>query len=82
MNAARPFTSERIYPISLCAKFMEGMDPLFVPGFQRNFPTHSTVVMLNANVQWKTLQEMLLAAQRAKDDYMNVQRTAREAVGL
>ncbi len=25
---------------------------------------------------------MLLAAQRAKDDYMNVQRTAREAVGL
>ena len=40
------------------------------------------VIMLNANVQWKTLQEMLLAAQRAKDDYTNVQRTARETVGL
>jgi hypothetical protein len=38
--------------------------------------------MLNSNVQRKTLQEMLLAAQRAKDDYTNVQRTAREAVGL
>jgi hypothetical protein len=33
-------------------------------------------------MQRKTLQEMLLAAQRAKDDYTNVQRTAREAIGL
>jgi hypothetical protein len=78
MNADRPFTSERHYPISLCAKFMEGMDPRLVPGFQRNFPKHSTVVMLNADIQRKTLQEMLLAAQRAKEDYTNVQRTARE----
>ena len=38
MNAARPFTSERNYPISLCAKFIEGMDPRLLPGFQRNFP--------------------------------------------
>jgi hypothetical protein len=82
MNAARPFTSDRNYPISLCAKFMEGMDPRLVPGFQRNFPKHSIVVMLRADMQRKTLQEMLLAAQRAEDDYMNVQRTAREAVGL
>ncbi len=38
--------------------------------------------MLNANVQRKTLQEMLLAAQQAADDYTTVQRTAREAVGI
>ena len=44
--------------------------------------THSMVVMLNSNVQQKILQEMLLAAQQAKDNYTNVQRTAREAVGL
>jgi hypothetical protein len=51
MNVDRPFTSERHYPISLCAKFMEGMDPRLVPGFQRNFPKHSTIVMLNADIQ-------------------------------
>ncbi len=43
MNAARPFTSERHFPISLCAKFIEGMDPRLLPGFQRNFPQHSNV---------------------------------------
>jgi hypothetical protein len=82
MNAARPFTSERIYPISMCAKFMEGMDPRLVPGFRRSFPKHSNVVVLNADIQRKTLQKMLLAAQRAEDDNTNVQRTARKVVGL
>jgi hypothetical protein len=82
MNAARPFTSERDYPISLCAKFMEGMDPRLVTGFRRNFPQHSIVVMLRADMQRKTLHDMLLAAQRAEDVYTNVQRTAREAIGL
>jgi hypothetical protein len=38
--------------------------------------------MLRADTQRTTLQEMLQAAQRAEDDYMNVQNTAREAVGL
>jgi hypothetical protein len=82
IKAARPFNSERNYPISLCAKFIEGMDPRLLPGFRRNFPKHSTFVMLRADTQRTTLQEMLQAAQRAKDDYMNVQKTAREAVGL
>ena len=63
MNPARPFTAEQVYPISLCAKFMEGMDPRLIPGFRRNFPTHSTVVMLRADIQRKKLQEMLVAAQ-------------------
>ena len=82
MNAARPFTSEWDYPISLCAKFTEDMDPRLVPGFRRNFPQHGIVVMLRANMQRKTLQDMLLAAQRAEDHYTNFQRTAREAIGL
>jgi hypothetical protein len=82
MNAARPFTTEIFYPISLCTKFMEGMDPRLFAGFRRNFPTHSTVEMLHADIQRKKLQEMLVAAQRAKDDLASVQRAAREAVGL
>ena len=82
MNAARPFTSEQEFLISLCAKFIEGMDPHLLPGFRRNFPNHSHVVALRAEIQRKTLQEMLKAAQRAEEDYTNVQRTAREAIGL
>ena len=82
MNAARPFTLEQHFPISLCANFIEGMDPRLLPGFRRNFPHHSNVVMLRADIQRKTLQEMLQADQRAKEDYTNVQLTAREAIGL
>ena len=74
MNAARPFTTERFYPISLCTKFMEGIDPSLVPGFRRNFPKHSTVMMLHADIQRKTLTEMLVAAQRAKDDIASLDR--------
>ena len=82
MNAARPFTTERFYPISLCAKFIEGLDPRLVPGFRRNFTKHSTAVMLCADIQRKTLQDMLVAAKRAKDDCKSVQQATREAVGL
>ena len=73
---ARPFTTERFYPISLCAKFMEGMDPRLVPGFRirRNFPKHSTVVILRADIQRNTLTEMLVAAQRAKEDIASLDR--------
>jgi hypothetical protein len=58
------------------------MDPRLLPGFQRNFPKHNIAVMLRADIQRKTLQEMLLAAQRAEEDYLNVQCTTRGAVGL
>jgi hypothetical protein len=55
---------------------------LIVPGFRRNYPKHSIVVMLREDIQQKTLQEMLIAAKRDKDDYASVQSVAREAVGL
>ena len=58
---------KRFHPISLCVKFMEGIDPRLVPGFRRNFPKHGTLVMLAADIQRKTLTEILVAAQRAKD---------------
>ena len=47
-----------------------------------NFPKHSTIVMLRADMQRKTLQEMLVAAKQAKDDYATVQSAAREEVFL
>jgi hypothetical protein len=82
MSAARPFTNQRDFPISVCAKFMEGLNNRLVTGFWKNFPSHSIVQPLNATHQRKTLQEMLQAAQQAKDDLVAVQCIAREAVGL
>jgi hypothetical protein len=82
MSAARPFTNQRDFPISVCAKFIDGLDSRLLTGFRRFFPGYSNVQSLNATHQRKVLQEMLQAAQQAEDDLASVQRVAREAVGL
>jgi hypothetical protein len=82
MSAARPFTNQRDFPISVCAKFIEGMDSRRLTGFRRLFPQHSVVQSLNGTHQPKVLQEMLQAAQQAEDTLVSVQRVTREAVGL
>ncbi len=51
MSAARPFTNQRDYPISVCAKFMKGLDSRLLTGFCRLFPQHSVVQSLNATHQ-------------------------------
>ena len=82
LNASRPFTSQREYPVSVCSRFVSGLDPRLLTAFRRNFPKHSDVQPLDAAHQRKVLQEMLKAAQSAEDDLIATQRIAREAVGL
>ncbi len=82
MSAARPFTNQRDFPISLCTKFMEGLDQRLITGFHQNIPQHSVIQPLDATHQQKILQEMLQAAQQAEEDNGSVQQAAREAVGL
>ncbi len=82
MSVARPFMNQRDFPISVCAKFIEGMDSRLLTGFRRLFLQHSVVQSFNATHQEKVLQEMLQAAQQAEDNLVSVQRIAREAVGL
>jgi glycine cleavage system regulatory protein len=82
MSASRPYPSQCDYPVSVCACFQDGLDPHLVTGFCRLFPQHSTVQSLNATHQRKTLQEMLQAAQHAKDGFLTVTCVACEAVGL
>jgi hypothetical protein len=82
MNASRPFSSQREYPISVCARFINGLDPCLLTGFCRNFPNHSVVQPLDAAHQQNVLQEILQAAQTAKDDFLMITRVSREAVGL
>ncbi len=82
MGAARPFSSQRNFPVSMCARFQEGLDPRHQTGFCWYFPQHSIVQLLNVTHQRKTLQAMLQAAQQAEDDLHAVQRVAREVVGM
>ncbi len=82
MGAAHPFSSQWDFPVSVCTKFQDGLDPRLLTGFWRYFPAHSIVQLLNATHQRKTLQSMLQAAQQAEDDLHVVQRVAREAVGM
>ena len=82
MSASRPFSSQREYPVSVCARFIDGLDPRLLTGFRRNYPNHSVVQSLNAAHQRKVLQEMLQAAQIAEDDFLMITRVSREAVGL
>jgi hypothetical protein len=82
MSASRPFSSQQEYPVSVCACFIDGLDPHLLTGFRRNFPNHSVVQPLNAAHQRKVLQEMLQAAQIAEDDFLMITWVSREAVGL
>jgi hypothetical protein len=82
MNALQPFSSQRKFPISVCQKFQDSLDPRLITGFCRFFQDHSVVQPLALMHQRKTLQQMLLAAQQAEDKYALTQRIAREAIGL
>jgi hypothetical protein len=82
MNALRPFSSQREFPISVCQKFQDGLDPRLTTGFRRFFPDHSVIQLLNSTHQRKTPQQMLQAAQQEEDNYGSTQRIAREAIGL
>jgi hypothetical protein len=59
MNALRPFSSQREFPISVCQKFQDGLDPRLITGFRRFFPDHSVIRLLVATHQRKILQQML-----------------------
>ncbi len=82
MGTARPFSSHQDFPVSVCAKFQDGLDPRLQTGYRRYFLQHSVVQSLNATHQRKTLQAMLQAAQQAEDNLHAVQHVARQAVGL
>ncbi len=82
MGAAWPFSSHGEFPVSVCTRFQEGLNPHLQTGFRWYFPQHSVVQLLNATHQQKTLQSMLQAAQQAEDNLHAVQRVGREAVGM
>ncbi len=82
MSASCLFSSQRDYPISVCAHFQDDLDPRLITGFCHLFPQHSTLQCLNTAHQLKTLQGKLQAAQQAEDDFLTVTHVACEATSL
>jgi len=62
MNSSRTFSSQREFPISVCQKFQDGLDPRLITGFRRFFSDHSVMQSLALMHQRKILQQMLSAA--------------------
>ncbi len=81
MNAARPFATEQTYAISVCDRFIQGLDRRLLPCFRRMYPAHSTVHNLNSAYQRQQLPVILAAAQAAKDEVKGVQDIARGLLG-
>jgi hypothetical protein len=50
MGAARPFSNQRNFSMSVCAWFQEGLDPCLQTGLRWYFPQHSVVQLLNATL--------------------------------
>jgi hypothetical protein len=81
MNALRPFATEQMYAISVCDRFIQGLDRRLLPCFRRLYPAHSTIHNLNGAYQRQQLPTILVAAQAAKDKVKGVQDIARGLLG-
>jgi hypothetical protein len=81
MNALRPFTTEKTYAISVCDRFIQGLDRRLLPCFRCMYPMHSTIHNLDGAYQRQQLPVILAAAQAAKDEVKGVQDIARGLLG-
>ena len=81
MNAARPFATEQTYAISVCDRFIQGLDRRLLSCFRRMYPAHSTVHNMNGAYQRQQLPVILAAAQAAEDEVKGVQDIARGLLG-
>jgi hypothetical protein len=82
MSAAHPFSTQQSFPVSVCQRFMDGLDPRLLTGFHHCFPDHSIVQALEGFHQRRTLQLMLKATQQAEDNFTLTQHIACNAIGL
>ena len=79
--AMRPFVSARIFPVSVCNKFMQGLDPRILSYFEGFYPAHNDFHELTGQVQRDKLHLIYLAAIQAENAYNVTTAAARDAVG-
>ncbi len=77
MSTACPFSSQQEFPVSVCQRFMNGLNLHLMTGFCRSFPNHSVLQQFNALHQRWMLQLMLQAVQQAEDNFVSTQRMPR-----
>jgi hypothetical protein len=73
LNAARPFATQHTYAISVCDKFIQGLDAHILGPFCHFYPGHSTIHDLRGAYQRAQLPIILAAAQAAKDEVKQMQ---------
>ncbi len=81
LNASRPFAREANYAVSVCDKFIQGLDPRLIGPFRRFYPQHSMVHSLNGSYHRSQLGVILAAAQAAEDEVKQMQDIARGMLG-
>jgi hypothetical protein len=67
LNAARPFATQHTYAISICNKFIQGLDWCFLGPFRCFYPNHSPVHNLTGPYQHSQIPIIRTAAEVAKD---------------
>jgi hypothetical protein len=81
-SAARPFATQSTYAVSVCAKFIQGLDPGIIGPFCCFYPQHSMVHNLNGSAYQQSQLVLILAtAQAAKDEVKQMQDIARGMMG-
>ena len=77
LNASRPFLAQERYPISVCDRFIQGLDRTIIPSFRKMYPSHSLVHDLAGSYQRRMMPVILSAAQAAEDECKQFQDIAR-----
>ena len=80
MNAAQPFASNPMFPVSICNKFIDRIDHRLLPVFHQNFPQYHVIQLLDSHTQLSTMSAIHKAAAAAETDFNFTRQTAREAV--
>lgn len=81
MAAARPFITQDIFPVSICNKYIDNLDPRLLPAFKKYFTQYADNHPRERSYQLPTLQRILAAATTAEEEVTSIRQLSREAVG-
>jgi len=81
LNASRPFAVQERYPISVCDRFVQGLDRTILLSFHKMYPNYLLVHDLSGSYQHRMMSVILSAAQAAEDECKQFQDIARGMLG-
>ena len=79
--AMRPFISLCTFPVSVCNKFMQGLDPRILSYFEGFYPAHNEPHELDGQTQPNKLHLIYMTAIKVENVYNVTTAAAREDVG-